>query len=231
MSSLVLSSRMRGYWHARPSWAIPVAIAVGLHALLLAVPVRLKPLSSSLLPSLSSRGALLDLGERLRLAAPRSKALSPQGLQLPVANEWPPAAPNLQRLSVPELPPVEMVDASHHEDLEAQLITVQPIAPSADREQSSSVVLSPGTKPSRPSLESILQSIAKEDNSFELLSWQPSQIDAEDQERWNDQLRILEFAPSWYLKVWQNVDLQLSFPEQLSWPVEAPFVFRFELWS
>jgi len=226
MTSLALPSVLRAYWQARPTWTAPVAIAIGLHGLLLALPVGIQPLGLSNAPLAPSRGALVDLSDQLRLRTPQSSSLQP--LQLPDVGALPVLDPEFQRVPLPALPPSLGSQGSPSVEADASLITVQPSLNTPEQPSSSPVAPSAGSSSLRPSLEEVLNSITQEDQALMDAFWYDVSVSAKDQTRWNKRLGSLEYGMGWFAVGLNQRKLQRPAPEELIWPQKTKLKFRLE---
>ena len=225
MSSLSLHPLIRRRWQARPSWTSPLAVALGLHALLLAVPGGFEPLPNAASLAPASRGALVDLSDQLGLPISGSTAL--ETLRLPGMTSLPLPAQEIAPLPAPSLPPVIKPATSQANPADAQLISLDPAA-GVPQPQSL------GSTPEPQSLESILNSITSEDQPLGLSLAVPSSFALEllalnTTTPWIKTLSRLTFDLSWFQGPGYRWDLQRLATEELPWPDSSKFVVGFRL--
>ena len=225
MSNYSVPLLIRRRWQARPVWTSPVAIALGLHALLLAVPGGFEPLHNAASLGPASRGALVDLSDQLGLPASGSTTLQP--LRLPGVNSLPLPAHELPQLQAPSLPPVINPVEPVDNRADAHLITLDPASEAPQSQPLDS-------KPSRPSLETLLNSITSADQPLGFSPVAPSSyaldpLDADERTQWLKSLRGLAFATSWFQRPLNSWELQRPAPKDLVWPDSFRTMFRLRL--
>jgi hypothetical protein len=225
MSSFSVLPLIMRRWQARPSWTSSVAIALGLHALVLAVPAGFEPLRNPASVGSASRGALVDLSDQLGLPALGSSPLQP--LRLPGISSLPLPIRQLPSLPVPSLPPaIKPVDSAATAASD-QLFSLD-LASEARQPQPLD------SKPSRPSLEMLLNSITGADQPLGFSPAEPSSyflddLAADERSHWFKSLRRLTFDLSWLERRFNVMDLQQPPPEDLAWPDSFRPVFSLRL--